>query len=94
MSSPTLRIIRNDEALKLADLAGPGRWEERGLCRQTDPAIFFPEKGESNLPAKRVCSRCEVKTECLEWALETDQRFGIAGGLSERERRKLKRRAA
>ena len=44
--------------------------------------------------AKRICTRCEVRAECLEYALGSDERFGIWGGLSERERRKLKRRAA
>ncbi|PJI94239.1 transcription factor WhiB [Luteimicrobium subarcticum] len=68
-------------------------WQERALCAQTDPEAFFPEKGGSTREAKRVCSGCEVRQECLEYALENDERFGIWGGLSERERRKLKRQA-
>ncbi|TDE96127.1 WhiB family transcriptional regulator [Occultella glacieicola] len=68
-------------------------WQERALCAQTDPEAFFPEKGGSTREAKRVCVSCEVRVECLEYALEHDERFGIWGGLSERERRKLKRRA-
>ncbi|MFV0425926.1 MAG: WhiB family transcriptional regulator [Beutenbergiaceae bacterium] len=68
-------------------------WQERALCAQTDPEAFFPEKGGSTREAKRVCSSCEVRAECLEYALMNDERFGIWGGLSERERRKLKRRA-
>ncbi len=67
-------------------------WQERALCAQTDPEAFFPEKGGSTREAKRVCTGCEVRSECLEYALEHDERFGIWGGLSERERRKLKRR--
>lgn len=67
-------------------------WQERALCAQTDPEAFFPEKGGSTREAKKVCSGCEVRTECLEYALANDERFGIWGGLSERERRKLKRR--
>jgi len=67
-------------------------WQERALCAQTDPEAFFPEKGGSTREAKKVCQSCEVKAECLEYALENDERFGIWGGLSERERRKLKRR--
>jgi WhiB family redox-sensing transcriptional regulator len=58
-------------------------WQERALC----------EKGGSTREAKKVCVSCEVRAECLEYALENDERFGIWGGLSERERRKLKRRA-
>ena len=69
-------------------------WQERALCAQTDPEAFFPEKGGSTREAKRVCSSCEVKVECLEYALENDERFGIWGGLSERERRRLKRAQA
>ncbi|SDX87577.1 transcription factor WhiB [Saccharopolyspora shandongensis] len=67
-------------------------WQERALCAQTDPEAFFPEKGGSTREAKRICAGCEVRSECLEYALQHDERFGIWGGLSERERRKLKRR--
>jgi WhiB family redox-sensing transcriptional regulator len=68
-------------------------WQERALCAQTDPEAFFPEKGGSTREAKRVCLTCDVRNECLEYALGHDERFGIWGGLSERERRKLKKRA-
>jgi WhiB family transcriptional regulator, redox-sensing transcriptional regulator len=67
-------------------------WQERALCAQTDPEAFFPEKGGSTREAKRICAGCEVRAECLEYALAFDERFGIWGGLSERERRRLKRR--
>ena len=66
-------------------------WQDRALCAQTDPEAFFPEKGGSTREAKKVCRACEVRAECLEYALEHDERFGIWGGLSERERRRLKR---
>ena len=65
----------------------------RALCAQTDPEIFFPEKGGSTREAKKVCAGCEVRAECLAYALNNDERFGIWGGLSERERRRLKRAA-
>jgi WhiB family redox-sensing transcriptional regulator len=68
-------------------------WQDRALCAQTDPEAFFPEKGGSTREAKRVCRSCEVRAECLEYALEHDERFGIWGGMSERERRRLKRQA-
>ncbi len=67
------------------------QWQERALCAQTDPEAFFPEKGGSTREAKRICLGCEVRDECLEYALAHDERFGIWGGLSERERRRLKR---
>jgi WhiB family transcriptional regulator, redox-sensing transcriptional regulator len=66
-------------------------WQERALCAQTDPEAFFPEKGGSTREAKRICLGCEVRDSCLEYALAHDERFGIWGGLSERERRRLKR---
>lgn len=66
-------------------------WQDRALCAQTDPEAFFPEKGGSTREAKRICQGCEVKAECLDYALHNDERFGIWGGLSERERRRLKR---
>jgi WhiB family redox-sensing transcriptional regulator len=68
-------------------------WQERALCAETDPEAFFPEKGGSTREAKKICTGCEVKAECLEYALSNDERFGIWGGLSERERRRLRRRA-
>jgi WhiB family redox-sensing transcriptional regulator len=68
-------------------------WQERALCAQTDPEAFFPEKGGSTREAKKICLSCEVRPECLEYALASDERFGIWGGLSERERRRLKKRA-
>jgi WhiB family transcriptional regulator, redox-sensing transcriptional regulator len=66
-------------------------WQERALCAQTDPEAFFPEKGGSTRDAKKVCVSCDVRADCLEYALEHDERFGIWGGLSERERRKFKK---
>jgi WhiB family redox-sensing transcriptional regulator len=76
-----------------ADDTGEQSWQDRALCAQTDPEAFFPEKGGSTREAKRVCRTCEVRAECLEYALGHDERFGIWGGLSERERRRLKRQA-
>lgn len=65
-------------------------WVERALCRETDPEAFFPEQGGAAAPAKRVCAVCLVRAECLTYALDNDERFGVWGGLSERERRRLK----
>ena len=68
-------------------------WQERALCAQTDPEAFYPETGGSTREAKRICSGCEVRAECREFALAENERFGIWGGLSERERRRLVRGA-
>jgi WhiB family transcriptional regulator, redox-sensing transcriptional regulator len=78
---------------ELADvLAGPEPWMVRALCNQADPDLFFPEKGGSTREAKRICAGCEVRAECLAYALRRNEPSGIWGGLSERERRQLRRR--
>ena len=69
-------------------------WAKQAKCLQAEPDTFFPEKGGSTREAKRICALCEVRAECLEYALENDEHFGIWGGMSERERRRLKRRAS
>lgn len=73
---------------------GPLSWQHQALCAQTDPEAFFPEKGGSTREAKGICAECEVRAACLDYALANDERFGIWGGLSERERRKLRRSAS
>lgn len=73
----------------LAALAGDEPWMEDALCAETDQEAFFPDKGGSTRAGKSVCQRCGVQAECLEYALEHDERFGIWGGMSERERRPL-----
>jgi len=67
---------------------------EDAICAQTDPEPFFPDKGGSTKEAKRVCLSCEVRGECLNYALTNGERFGIWGGQSERERRKLAKAVA
>ena len=67
-------------------------WSDFADCQYTDPEAFYPEKGGSTREAKKVCRGCPVRTECLEYALDNDEKFGIWGGMSERERRLLKRR--
>jgi hypothetical protein len=69
-------------------------WQERARCREYDPEVFFPEKGGSSREAKRICSECPVRIECLNYALRRDERYGVWGGMSERERRRLKRMAS
>jgi len=85
LGMPTIRpsvVVEEGDALA---------WQADALCAQTDPEAFFPEKGGSTRDAKRICTTCEVKAQCLEYALQNDERFGIWGGLSERERRRLRR---
>ena len=63
----------------------------RCACSSTAD-MWFPEKGASPAAAKLLCGRCEVRGECLEFALDTHEEFGIWGGLSTAERRALRRR--
>ena len=73
------------------DLA-QNKWKLRGKCREVDGDIFFPERGASTRKAKAVCRRCEVQEECLEYAVNNGEKFGIWGGLSERERRAIRKK--
>jgi len=68
-------------------------WQDEANCLGVDPDLFFPERGASTREAKEVCRGCVVRIDCLEYALDNGEKFGIWGGLSERERRRLKRRA-
>ena len=70
----------------------PLDWRADALCAQTDPEVFFPEKGGSPALAKRVCRVCPVRLPCLAFALAVGERHGVWGGLSERERRRVRRR--
>ena len=67
----------------------PGSWHEKARCKGWDPEIFYPDRGVPSASAKAVCKECPVQPDCLEYALTKDERFGIWGGLSERERRKI-----
>lgn len=66
-------------------------WRQSALCGQTDPEEFFPVKGGDVSLACRICQACGVRLECLEFALTHNETTGVWGGLTDRERRKLKR---
>ncbi|MDQ4149349.1 MAG: WhiB family transcriptional regulator [Actinomycetota bacterium] len=66
-------------------------WQVRARCVEVDPEIFFPERGGSSRAARAVCNECSVRIECLKYALANREQFGIWGGTSERERRRLRR---
>jgi WhiB family redox-sensing transcriptional regulator len=71
-------------------------WVHRARCKDEDPELFFPigttGPAASQVDvAKAICMQCEVRTECLEWAMATGQDAGVWGGLSEEERRALRR---
>lgn len=67
-------------------------WQLQGLCGQTDPDAFYPEKGMTAREQKKVCGNCEVRVQCLEAALAQDpgDDFGIWGGMTKDERQKIR----
>ena len=74
-------------------MTGQG-WRGDALCTQTDPEVFFPEKGESNKSAKKVCAACPVAAECLEYALAHSDLVGVWGGTSAKGRQRIRERAS
>jgi len=70
---------------------GPRAWQARANCMGVDPELFFPERGSSTREAKEVCRGCVVRVDCLEFAIANSEKFGIWGGMSERERRRVRR---
>jgi len=88
-------ILASSLALGAADYS----WRETALCRDTDPELFFPV-GTTGMAlvqidrAKQVCGECTARAACLDFALETNQDAGVWGGLSEEERRVIRRRRA
>jgi WhiB family transcriptional regulator, redox-sensing transcriptional regulator len=88
-------ILASSLALGAADYS----WRDHALCRDTDPALFFPVGTTGTAlaqieKAKQVCGECEVRRDCLDFALATNQDSGIWGGLSEEERRIIRRQRA
>ena len=68
-------------------------WQAQALCAQTGAEFFFPEPGSSVREAKRICALCEMRPACLDSALPNDERFGVWGGISDKERLDLRRTA-
>ena len=62
-------------------------WVLSAVCRQVDPELWFPEQGGGASVVKKICHGCPVRQECLDYGM--DERFGIWGGFSEKERRSM-----
>jgi WhiB family transcriptional regulator, redox-sensing transcriptional regulator len=75
----------------LNDVADEISWKAQGRCVGADPELFFPVRGGPVEPARAMCRMCPVREECLDYALRNSERFGIWGGKSERERRRIRR---
>ena len=69
-------------------------WRADALCAEVGGTIFFPKKGASADPARSICNRCAVVSECLTDALRDDRQVGIRGGLTEAERKRILREVA
>ena len=76
--------------MNLAEIILPPDWTKKALCAEVDPDLFFPEVGDDVRKVKKICKACDVKEECLKYSLDNDERFGVWGGLSEHNRRKLR----
>ena len=66
-------------------------WQDEALCAQTDPEAFFPDEGIPSGEAKRLCKSCPVRQQCLDYALQNNEAYGIWGGLSANQRANLRR---
>lgn len=67
-------------------------WQEHAGCRGIEPEIFFPVSDEEAGPAKAICGACEVRTECLLFSFQNRERYGVWGGVTEKERLEMFRR--
>lgn len=72
----------------------PYEWQDDALCAQVGTEMFFPEKDGSTKDAKQICAQCPVREQCLAYAIENNERFGIWGGVSERELHRMKKQRA
>jgi WhiB family redox-sensing transcriptional regulator len=75
------------EALAVGELS----WQDYANCRGADADLFCPERGATTRKAKAICTACDVKSQCLDYAIINGEKFGIWGGMSERERRRVRR---
>jgi WhiB family redox-sensing transcriptional regulator len=66
------------------------RWKERGACRDEDPEMFFPTRRDQEAAPRAVCKSCPVQVECLSWALDNSESYGVWGGYTEEERKPMR----
>jgi WhiB family transcriptional regulator, redox-sensing transcriptional regulator len=80
-----------DLVAQLRSLIDRSGWHTRAACRGRSDVNFFPTRGESIRVARSLCSGCAVCAECLEYALTHDRTVGVWGGMTERERKRVRR---
>ena len=88
------RYPQVDLALLPEDPAPPDSWQDRSACYGVDPNLFFPISEEEAAPALAFCGICAIRVECLAWALKNGERYGVWGGLTEQQRRRISRQVA
>jgi WhiB family transcriptional regulator, redox-sensing transcriptional regulator len=88
----TIAVRLPSQAIPGLGEAPIGPWAKRAGCAATDSEIFFPPHGDPATQARRICANCPVRDDCLAYALDADEKFGIWGGLDPRERQSLRRR--
>lgn len=92
-----MRTDRNpdiDLDLLPANPSPPDMWQDRSACYGIDPNVFFPISEEEAGPALAFCNACTIRAECLSWALKNGERYGVWGGLTEQQRRRISRQVA
>ncbi len=92
---PVRRERPSDEATIVRQLGGIGMtevWYDDARCREIGGDDFFPEKGGSTKPIKKICGTCDVREQCLQFALDNNIIDGVWGGLSASERQREKAR--
>ena len=95
----TMQALSTKSTLDQSSLPGTTRasrstseeWKLDGVCRTVDPDLWFPEAGEFGMAAKRLCKTCPVIQECLQYALDNREKYGVWGGLGGAERLRLLR---
>jgi WhiB family transcriptional regulator, redox-sensing transcriptional regulator len=95
-SQKSFKTLAREVELSPAEIFDPpDAWQARGLCAELPTSeadrLFFPERGQSSKAARALCSECPVQAECLEYALERREAFGVWGGTTERDRRKIRK---
>ena len=88
------RLPDVDVASLPAHPSPPDQWQDRAACFGIDPDVFFPVSEDEAGQALGFCHSCRIREECLSWALKNGERYGVWGGTSEQQRRRLQRRVA
>ena len=85
------RIVGIDLKALPADPSPPDIWQDQAACYGIDPDTFCPTSEEEAGPALAFCSACDIRETCLAWALKNGERYGVWGGLTEQQRRRVVR---